>query len=203
VHGGNQASRSMGGVFKASMKPFTSIAHPGGWLSSRSSSHNNVSALTSISGSNSPYQTPYLQQYHSQQHQQREREREREREQQQAQAVQTPSVSTPGGAGGLRVQTADPTTPGGSSLLHRAFTEVPDYQVASRGFIGGVPPLESMRGLPSYEETQGSSGPGTPAMESLSSPVTPPQSSHPGSPHLSRRRSPRMSYSLPVSPRLG
>ncbi|KAG5643382.1 hypothetical protein DXG03_000996 [Asterophora parasitica] len=41
----------------------------------------------------------------------------------------------------------------GTELLHRAFTEVPDYAVASRGFIGGVPSLESMRGLPSYEET--------------------------------------------------
>ncbi len=40
----------------------------------------------------------------------------------------------------------------GAELLHRALTEVPDYSVASRGFIGGVPPLESMRGLPSYEE---------------------------------------------------
>jgi hypothetical protein len=40
-----------------------------------------------------------------------------------------------------------------AEILHRAFTEVPDYSIASRGFIGGgVPPLESMRGLPSYEE---------------------------------------------------
>lgn len=42
----------------------------------------------------------------------------------------------------------------GSALLHRAFTEVPDYSIASRGFIGGVPPLESMRGLPSYDEVE-------------------------------------------------
>jgi hypothetical protein len=40
------------------------------------------------------------------------------------------------------------------SVLHRAFTEVPDYSVASRGFIGGVPPLTSMRGLPSYAEAE-------------------------------------------------
>jgi hypothetical protein len=45
---------------------------------------------------------------------------------------------------------SDPLT--GVELLHRIFTEVPDYSIASRGFIGGVPPLESMRGLPSYEE---------------------------------------------------
>ncbi|KAI5889271.1 uncharacterized protein SCHCODRAFT_02364181 [Schizophyllum commune H4-8] len=42
----------------------------------------------------------------------------------------------------------------GSALLHRAFTEVPAYEVASRGFIGGVPPLTSMRGLPSYDDAQ-------------------------------------------------
>jgi arrestin-related trafficking adapter 4/5/7 len=42
----------------------------------------------------------------------------------------------------------------GTGLLHRAFTEVPDYGVAARGFIGGVPPLSSMHGLPSYAETE-------------------------------------------------
>ncbi|KAI0066012.1 hypothetical protein BV25DRAFT_1849481 [Artomyces pyxidatus] len=40
------------------------------------------------------------------------------------------------------------------SLLHRAFTEVPDYGIAARGFLGGVTPLESMQGLPSYEEAE-------------------------------------------------
>ncbi len=39
-----------------------------------------------------------------------------------------------------------------SVLLHRAFTEVPDYEIALRGFLGGVPPLSSMQGLPSYDE---------------------------------------------------
>ncbi|KAJ7723522.1 hypothetical protein B0H16DRAFT_1598335 [Mycena metata] len=39
-------------------------------------------------------------------------------------------------------------------LLQRAYTEVPDYDVAARGFIGGVPPLSSMHGLPSYEEAE-------------------------------------------------
>ena len=46
----------------------------------------------------------------------------------------------------------DPNT--GAALLHRAFTEVPDYSIASLGFLGGVPPLSSSSGLPSYEETQ-------------------------------------------------
>jgi len=38
--------------------------------------------------------------------------------------------------------------------LHRAFTEVPDYGIASRGFLGGVTPLETLQGLPSYEEAE-------------------------------------------------
>lgn len=38
--------------------------------------------------------------------------------------------------------------------VFRAFNVVPDYSIASRGFIGGVPPLSSMHGLPSYEEAE-------------------------------------------------
>ncbi|KAG6868394.1 hypothetical protein C0993_003810 [Termitomyces sp. T159_Od127] len=53
----------------------------------------------------------------------------------------------------LSLPDASPDT----ELLHRAFTEVPDYTVASRGFIGGVPPLTSMQGLPSYDESVRSS----------------------------------------------
>ncbi|KAJ7130838.1 hypothetical protein C8R43DRAFT_1089948 [Mycena crocata] len=50
-------------------------------------------------------------------------------------------------------------------LLQRAYTEIPDYGVASRGFIGGVPPLSSMHGLPSYEEAErAQSAPSTPAI---------------------------------------
>ena len=38
-------------------------------------------------------------------------------------------------------------------LLPRAFIETPDYEIASRGFLGGgIPPLSSYAGLPSYEE---------------------------------------------------
>ena len=41
------------------------------------------------------------------------------------------------------------------SQLHRVFTEVPDYGISSRGFLGGgVTPLETLRGLPSYEEAE-------------------------------------------------
>lgn len=46
-----------------------------------------------------------------------------------------------------------------SQQLHRAFTEVPDYDMASRGFLGGgITPLSSLRGLPSYEATQAQAG---------------------------------------------
>ncbi|KAG6891564.1 hypothetical protein C0992_003591 [Termitomyces sp. T32_za158] len=53
----------------------------------------------------------------------------------------------------LNLPDASPDT----ELMHRAFTEVPDYTIASRGFIGGVPPLTSMQGLPSYDESVRSS----------------------------------------------
>ncbi|KAH8828389.1 hypothetical protein DL96DRAFT_1603061 [Flagelloscypha sp. PMI_526] len=33
--------------------------------------------------------------------------------------------------------------------LHHSFTAVPNYDIAAQGFLGGVPPLSSMRGLPS------------------------------------------------------
>lgn len=60
----------------------------------------------------------------------------------------------------LRHAPSQPTTPGvsqdpnsGAGLLHRAFTEVPDYESASRPG-GGLPPLSSLTGLPSYEEAE-------------------------------------------------
>ncbi|TDL24486.1 hypothetical protein BD410DRAFT_785977 [Rickenella mellea] len=47
---------------------------------------------------------------------------------------------------------ANPCTTDVTALLFRAFTKVPTYDVASRGFQGGgPPPLETMRELPSYE----------------------------------------------------
>ncbi|KAK0194986.1 hypothetical protein F5146DRAFT_1023740 [Armillaria mellea] len=104
VHSGN-ASRNIHGLFKTSMKPFTSLAHPH-WLSSRSNSHSSIAES-----------------------------------QRQAAVTARPPVHL-----------SDPNS--GTALLHRAFTEVPDYRIAARGFIGGVPPLTSMRGLPSYEDVE-------------------------------------------------
>ncbi|KAK7053187.1 hypothetical protein VNI00_003806 [Paramarasmius palmivorus] len=48
-------------------------------------------------------------------------------------------------------------TPGSGARTPSDLSTVPDYRTASRGFIGGVPPLSSMRGLPSYEESNNSS----------------------------------------------
>ncbi|KAF7370893.1 Arrestin-C domain-containing protein [Mycena sanguinolenta] len=53
-----------------------------------------------------------------------------------------------------------------SVLLHKAFTEVPDYEVALQGFLGGVPPLSSMHGLPSYAEASRSGTPDLGAKQS-------------------------------------
>lgn len=119
VHSGH-ASRNLHGLFKATMKPFTSLAHPH-WLPSRSNSHANLAEIQ---------QRAHLQHLQLQQIQQ------------QQQSLQT---SRP-------LNLSDPNS--GTALLHRAFTEVPDYRMASRGFIGGVPPLSSMQGLPSYAEVE-------------------------------------------------
>ncbi|KAF9073646.1 hypothetical protein BDP27DRAFT_1318638 [Rhodocollybia butyracea] len=115
VHIGN-ASRNLQGVFKATMKPFTSLAHPT-WLGSRSHSHMNLSSLSSSSSN-----------------------------------LHTHSASLPATPAGRTIHISPSNS--NPEMLHRAFTEVPDYRVASRGFIGGVPPLTSMRGLPSYEDSQ-------------------------------------------------
>jgi hypothetical protein len=44
-------------------------------------------------------------------------------------------------------------SPSSSPIINRSISEVPDYSVASRGFMGGVQPLSSLIGLPSYEES--------------------------------------------------
>lgn len=44
----------------------------------------------------------------------------------------------------------------------RILSQVPSYQVASRGFLGGVVPLSAHKGLPSYDESEALSRPGSP-----------------------------------------
>ncbi|KAJ6476031.1 hypothetical protein C8R47DRAFT_1075854 [Mycena vitilis] len=108
VHSSN-ASRNLHGVFNASMKPFTALAHPH-WP--RSSSHPSISTISSTAIS--------------------------------ASVTVEPQARRP-------TMARHDTSP---VVLQRAYSEVPDYGVATRGFIGGVPPLSSMHGLPSYEEAE-------------------------------------------------
>lgn len=44
----------------------------------------------------------------------------------------------------------------------RILSQVPSYRVASRGFLGGVVPLSANQGLPSYDESEALSRPGSP-----------------------------------------
>ncbi|KAI0320322.1 hypothetical protein OF83DRAFT_612347 [Amylostereum chailletii] len=61
------------------------------------------------------------------------------------------SSSLPSRKGSLKNSTAMSSAPGGTHPLSLALlSKVPSYDVASRGYIGGLPPLDSMLGLPSY-----------------------------------------------------
>jgi len=65
--------------------------------------------------------------------------------------------------------TSSPPTP---SSMPSDLNHVPDYETASKGFAGGgVPPLTSVRGLPTYEEA--STQPPAPASASASPPGSP------------------------------
>ncbi|KZT71779.1 hypothetical protein DAEQUDRAFT_763616 [Daedalea quercina L-15889] len=139
VHSGSHASRNMHSLFNIAMKPFTSLSSTFS-LSSRSPSHTSLLAHAHAHG-------------HAHGHGHH--------------AASTPQ--TPGGgaagSGALSAsassvnlaslahhpQTPQPmTTP---EQLHYAFTEVPDYDMASRGFLGGgITPLTSLQGLPSYDD---------------------------------------------------
>ncbi len=149
VHSGGAASRHLQGLFHVSMKPFSSLTN-GFTLGSRSPSHTslqdrfphghshlstttnapgnpvNEARTRSSSGSNSPLSSGMVSPASSNLH-------------------ITPISAT------ARPLSQDPIS--GQMLLHRAFTETPDYEVATRGFLGGgLPPLDSFRDLPSYED---------------------------------------------------
>jgi hypothetical protein len=70
----------------------------------------------------------------------------------------------------LRIPSQPSSTVSSPSLANLAFviprvlTEVPDYDAASRGFMGGLPPLTSLQDLPSYEAAM--SAPSTPLVNS-------------------------------------
>ena len=146
LHSNSTASRNLHGLFQATLRPLTSLtssfalpsrhytppippAPPRPSLSHSLSSNN----IGSGGGSNIS-----LSRHQHQQHQHH------------------PGTMTGSSASASTSTTSPPrTVPVTShSLLHRAFTEVPDYDIASRGFLGGVTPLETMQGLPSYEEAE-------------------------------------------------
>ncbi|KZS98484.1 hypothetical protein SISNIDRAFT_404532 [Sistotremastrum niveocremeum HHB9708] len=79
-------------------------------------------------------------------HSHRDRERDTHPPINNMQAVQTQPVPL----------ATDPIpTASNQELLRSALSEVPDYGVASRGFLGGgITPLDLMRGLPSYEDSE-------------------------------------------------
>ncbi len=126
LHSNSTASRNLHGLFHATLRPLTSLASS---LALPSPPPRpplpHSSSGNNISGLSLPR--------HQHQYQQH-----------------------PGTAGSSTSGTSLPrTVPVTShSLLHRAFTEVPDYGIASRGFLGGVTPLETLQGLPSYEEAE-------------------------------------------------
>ena len=148
VHGSSSASRHLHELFHISMKPFSGLTN-GFNLGNRSQSqsnlqdrfphgHSHLSTTTNVlnptneartrasSGSNSPLSSGMVSPTASSLH-------------------ITPINVT------ARPTSQEPTC--NQLLLHRAFTETPDYEIASRGFLGGgVPPLDSFRDLPSYED---------------------------------------------------
>ncbi|KAI8992968.1 hypothetical protein BD414DRAFT_412836 [Trametes punicea] len=75
--------------------------------------------------------------------------------QNQATAANLHSPPSAGGGGtGASTPATVPEPMTTQEMLHHAFTQVPDYQMASRGFLGGgITPLESLRDLPSYDES--------------------------------------------------
>ena len=131
VHENNAASRNLQSLLHTTMKPLTSLT----------SSFTLPRHYTSTPPPFSPQSPPHSHTRHAHGHGHT--------------GTTTTATSGPSTSGSTTAATAalPRTVPVTShSLLHRAFTEVPDYGIASRGFLGGVTPLETLQGLPSYEE---------------------------------------------------
>ncbi|KAF8329292.1 hypothetical protein F5887DRAFT_896713 [Amanita rubescens] len=143
-------ARNLHGLLKATMKPFTSITH-GHWHSRPGGSHGNLVDLPDRQpGSRpqssrrqsltlSPITFDASSNGQNSQHQQQIRTR-------------STSMVPPQLSSSTASTSSSPSTAGSAFFLPGTLTEVPNYDVASRGFIGGLPPLTSLQGLPSYEE---------------------------------------------------
>jgi hypothetical protein len=124
LHSNSTASRNLHGLFQATLRPLTS--------------------LTSSFALPSRHYTPPIPPPHASP----------------PRSSSSNSITGGGGSSNIPASTSPTsllprTVPVTShSLLHRAFTEVPDYDIALRGFLGGVTPLETLQGLPSYEEAE-------------------------------------------------
>ncbi len=126
VHESNSASRNLHGVFHATMKPLTSL-----------------SSSFAIPTRNHPHAHPHPHPHHPHHHPHTHPQSPQHQ----------PLQHQPSRQHLSSLPRAVPVT--SHSLLHRAFTEVPDYGISSRGFLGGgVTPLETLQGLPSYEEAE-------------------------------------------------
>jgi hypothetical protein len=123
--------RSLSSLFKATMKPFTAL----------SPHHNGGHGLFSLSKSPSPPDDNH----HVPSSGPSSRRTSPSRR---ASVPGTLPSTTSSGSSGQPLQPSHSA----SSDLHRSISEVPDYSVASQGFMGGVPPLSSLVGLPSYDE---------------------------------------------------
>ncbi|EKM54707.1 uncharacterized protein PHACADRAFT_258723 [Phanerochaete carnosa HHB-10118-sp] len=123
VHSSSSASRNLHGLFHMSMKPFTSLTSGLG-LGHRAHSHAHLHGVASpLSMDASRASRPGS------------------------------GASTPLSSGADTPALLPRHMTEDQLLLHRAFIETPDYEIASRGFLGGgIPPLSSYAGLPSYEE---------------------------------------------------
>ncbi|KAL5485424.1 hypothetical protein ACEPAI_8066 [Sanghuangporus weigelae] len=144
VHASNAASRQTHGLFSVTMKPLTSLtSFAAPW---HASSHTAVLAQH--------FQNTYA---HAQ----------RSAHNQSGSGVMVTSASTgdlqalvqsSGGgresSGGGRAVPATPGTPNEVLATSLSMSNVPDYFTASHGSGSAVPPLESSRGLPSYEDSE-------------------------------------------------
>ena len=134
-------ARNLHGLLKATMKPFTSITQS---LTRSSALHGNLVDLPDHQGgarpkSTKPQSLPFppspvdpTSNRQSSQHQQQ---------------LRIPTLMPrPSSA------VSSPSPADLAFFVPRVLTEVPDYDAASRGFMGGLPPLTSLQDLPSYEE---------------------------------------------------
>lgn len=139
VHNLSAASRNMHGLFQMSMKPFTTLSggfgighrtHSGSNLAANFAGHG-PSGLSSMSST--IHSAPDVNR-----------------------GSRPPSRGSSPSSSGLNTPALPRNATEDQVLLHRAFVETPDYEIASRGFLGGgIPPLSSFAGLPSYEEAAG------------------------------------------------